>query len=65
MDDDCTAAEDDEELEGLDLGPTATDAAAGGATRQDGGEKKNVRMAADVGPGKDGKCRRLADPSIS
>ncbi|KIY98973.1 hypothetical protein MNEG_8988 [Monoraphidium neglectum] len=57
VDDDCGAAEDDEELEGLDLGAGGD---AGGATTTNGGvgektdaEKKNVRMAADVDAGDD------------
>lgn len=62
VDDDCGAAEDDEELEGLDLGAGGD---AGGATTTNGGvgektdaEKKNVRMAADVDAGDDGGCAR-------
>ncbi|KAI8474715.1 MAG: hypothetical protein J3K34DRAFT_518018 [Monoraphidium minutum] len=57
VDDDCAAVEDDEELEGLDLGGAADATMAavgsggGGGDKADG-EKKNVRMAADVNDGK-------------
>ena len=63
MDDDSAAAEDDEELEGLDLGAGGAETTVTGGGKPQDGEKKNVRMAANVDGDNEGGslgCKRLA-----